>query len=73
MLAKSENTNKTRNIKKRIFAISSDMPSTVENPKNPAIIARIKKVITNRNIQILPLRKINKTWIRTYHKNKPQK
>jgi len=53
----SDKTNKTRKIKKSILAISSDITSTPEKPKNPAIIARTRKVIIKFNITTTPMEK----------------
>ena len=45
--------NKTRNIANKIRAISTEMTATPEKPRNPAISANTKKVITKSNIFII--------------------
>lgn len=47
---KSDKTNKTINIKNRIFAIPEAAPAIPPNPKTAAIIAIITNVIVQRNI-----------------------
>lgn len=46
----SDNTNKTMNIKNRIFAIDAAPAAKPPNPKIAAIIATMRKVIVQRNI-----------------------
>lgn len=60
ILVTKDKTNNIKKIKKRILAISIDIISTPENPRNPAINAKTKKDTIKCNI-LTPLlfKKIN--------------
>lgn len=47
---KSEITNNMRKMKNKIFAIPAALAAIPAKPKNPAIIATIKKITVQRNI-----------------------